>query len=364
MQNYENMIMESNILESAELFAAGIIANEFSDRLVYHDISHQFRIIEAIQSIGLSEHLPDEQMEYLLLAGWLVHLGFRNLDQFPRLRTTDDLFENCSKHSIRIAYDFLEDHNYPEDKKTRLLDLLNQMSPHFRGKLTANAMILRDAMAIDHAGPKGNKRLRKLYEELLLTHVETISKSDYYDLSIKYLTRHKYHTDYALKEWRPRKEVLIAKLLKKQRIVKKNEKNAIRETLGIEEKEMKRLQRNLRLVEGRDDRGIQTMFRTTSRNHYTLSEMVDRKARIMISVNAVILSVIIGSFIANDLFLSVHNLPIIVVLLSASTSIFFAVRAIRPEKTHGSFTEAEIRSKQGNLLYFGNYHNMSLKDYD
>jgi hypothetical protein len=38
------------------------------------------------------------------------------------------------------------------------------------------------------------------------------------------------------------------------------------------------------------ERGVQTMFRTTSSNHFELSSLADRKANIMIAVNAIILS--------------------------------------------------------------------------
>jgi len=35
-----------------------------------------------------------------------------------------------------------------------------------------------------------------------------------------------------------------------------------------------------------------------------------------------------------------------------------------PAKTQGDFSEEEIRSKEGNLLYFGNFHNMQLRDFE
>ena len=31
---------------------------------------------------------------------------------------------------------------------------------------------------------------------------------------------------------------------------------------------------------------------------------------------------------------------------------------------HGRFTEEQIRNKEGNLLFYGNFQNMSLKDYE
>ena len=43
-----------------------------------------------------------------------------------------------------------------------------------------------------------------------------------------------------------------------------------------------------------DTRGIQTLFRTVSKNHYNLLKMVDNKARIVLTVNSIITSLLFG----------------------------------------------------------------------
>jgi len=59
-----------------------------------------------------------------------------------------------------------------------------------------------------------------------------------------------------------------------------------------------------------------------------------------------------------------EHLQKIELFATSMLSIFFVIFAIRPVHNHGSFTEEEIRNKQGNLLYFGNFHNMHVKDYE
>lgn len=356
--------MDSKIIEKAELYATGIISNEFSDRLVYHDVAYQYRVIDALDSIILSENQNEEEKEILLLAGWFVFLGLRHLDEFIRISTINEFLNSRLDFSIKIAEEFLSENKYPEDKKLKVLDLLLETRPDRTLDLSLQGKILLDAITSELGESKGKRRIKKYYEELLLCHVGEANQSDFFDYSISYLGSHNYHTDFALRHLRPLKESVLGKLIREQRVIQKKEDAVLRSELGIDEDELKKLKRSLKSVQGRDDRGIQTMFRTTSRNHYTLSEMVDRKANIMISVNAIIMSIIIGNFIANDLSITIHNIPILIVLLTGPSSIFFAVNAIRPEQTHGSFTVEEIRSKRGNLLYFGNFHNMSLKDYE
>ena len=51
---------------------------------------------------------------------------------------------------------------------------------------------------------------------------------------------------------------------------------------------------NHKKFEKMDARGIQTLFRTLSRNHYNLLKMVDNKAGIIITINSVIVSLLIS----------------------------------------------------------------------
>jgi hypothetical protein len=136
--------------------------------------------------------------------------------------------------------------------------------------------------------------------------------------------------------------------------------------LDISDKELKTLKENLNDNNNAVDiRTIQTLFRNTSKNHYTLNQMVDRKANIMISINAIINSLIIGGLLGpSTTLLDVKLIPVFVLMIASSLSIFYAIMAINPNKTHGEFTEDDVRNKQGNLLYFGNFHNMSYRDYE
>ncbi len=51
-----------------------------------------------------------------------------------------------------------------------------------------------------------------------------------------------------------------------------------------------------------DIRGIQTLFRTVSRNHYTLLRMIDSKAGIILTINSIVISLAMGSIYIRDNF--------------------------------------------------------------
>ena len=92
--------------------------------------------------------------------------------------------------------------------------------------------------------------------------------------------------------------------------------------------------------------------------------MADSKANILISVNFIVLSVIIGTLY--DKLLTDPNLQIPTVLLSivCVLAIVFGILATRPTVTSGKFTKEDIANKKTNLLFFGNFHKMGYADYD
>ena len=135
--------------------------------------------------------------------------------------------------------------------------------------------------------------------------------------------------------------ILICNLLKEIRMEKEkpqlseSQKVELQSELGLTEEEFKSLKKKLRNLKVRDDKTFMDMLRTVNKNHYTLNQMVDRKARILLSVNALILSWIIGKIITNH---EMHDWKFYLLLfLGASSliSIIYSMMAVKPEKSHG-----------------------------
>ncbi len=126
--------------------------------------------------------------------------------------------------------------------------------------------------------------------------------------------------------------------------------------LNIDKEELKKLKKKLAKVAPRSERGVETLFRLLSKNQYTLNTMIDTKSNILISINALILSLILGT-VMSQLSADPHLIyPVIMILITNLASITFAVFATRPELIHGK------RSVK-NLLFYGNFHGMEEETY-
>ncbi len=136
----------------------------------------------------------------------------------------------------------------------------------------------------------------------------------------------------------------------------KKENKYLMDELGIDKDKLKGLRKKLSKIEPRPEKGVETLFRLLSKNQYTLNAMIDRKSNILISINALILSIILGT-VLNQLDKDPHLIyPAILILVTNLSSIAFAVIATRPELEHGN-------KETGNLMFYGNFHEMEEEEY-
>jgi hypothetical protein len=217
-----------------------------------------------------------------------------------------------------------------------------------------------------HLGTESFKEKTSLLrEELKSFGGEDISKKEWWKKNTEFLEAHKYFTTYGQENLQPVKEMHLKSLKEKISAEKEEKKDKPKKKdslivaeLQVDEDKKKKNKDN------QTERGISTVFRIMAQTQNNLSQMADSKANILISVNAIILSIVISS-----LFTKLENnknllLPVVLLVTVCVVVIVFAILATRPNVTHGTFTQDDIRNKKTNLLFFGNFYRMGLQDYD
>lgn len=110
-----------------------------------------------------------------------------------------------------------------------------------------------------------------------------------------------------------------------------------------------------------DARGVQTLFRTLSRNHYNLLKMVDNKARIVLTVNSIITSLLIGIQILNVESPEVkENYGIRILIISGLLSMVMALLSMLPHRYLG---KSFRKSNYEGTLYAANFSKQSLEEF-
>ena len=147
------------------------------------------------------------------------------------------------------------------------------------------------------------------------------------------------------------KPILNQQLLDYTQKIKRNKRN------GPKAWEHEKL-RNFQNLERRlPNDATQTFFRANFRNHINLSAIADQKANIMISVNAIMISVLIS-------ILSYRNItetnpmiivPVVIFLMTGLTSLICAVLSARPKVTRINKSNMPLEEVQKNIVFFGNF---------
>ena len=119
------------------------------------------------------------------------------------------------------------------------------------------------------------------------------------------------------------------------------------------------------LTLARFGRGVETMYRTTYRTHTNLSSMADSKANLMLSVNAIVISILVSNLLPKLMneagrFNMQLGIPSGFLLATCMGSMIYATLSTRPKVTEGKVTREAIKQRKANLLFFGNFYNMPL----
>jgi predicted metal-dependent HD superfamily phosphohydrolase len=336
--------METLLVE-AEKYVSSLLNDQLDHHFMYHNLSHTQRVVAATKEIIEGESIPEEDANKLIVAAWFHDTGYTQ-------SKTDH-----EEHGVKIVKNFLKDYEVSEAYIDEVSHLIMATKMSYE-PLNHYEKVLRDADS-SHFKDKDYSSV----SELLRREWELSIDKTYHDIAwieenISFFTKHhRYYTDYALENWQKGKDKNLAALFKSLSKQTKEKKKSEKKAIELELKKDK-----ARLPE----RGIETMFRVTLRNHITLSDIADTKANILLSVNAIIISVALSSLLPKlDNPSNGHLvIPTLIFLLFTVVSMVLSVLATRPNVTRGKFTTEDVNQKKVNLLFFGNFHKMSLQEFE
>ena len=329
----------SEIVEKTEQFVTKILENELDANFLYHNLKHTQRVVKSTKELLNSYDFSSEEYEQILVAAWFHDTGYtKGVD-------------NHEENSCKIAKEFLEAENYDANKIKKISNLIMATKRHHEPKNIFEELI-RDADASHFAQKSYWQTTEFLKEELSLLNIANYTNKLWREENIKmFRDEHRFYTDYAKENWAKEKEKNLKQLLKDKNIEKQiAKKEAIKAKYKSET----------------PDRSVQTLFRVTLKNHLALSDIADTKANILLSVNAIIISVALSNLIPKlDNASNSHLIyPTLIFIIFSVISMILAVLATRPNITSGKFSKDDVKQKKVNLLFFGNFHKMSLPEYE
>ncbi len=332
-----------DLVEKAEQFVRASMAAHFPATITYHNAEHAAQVALACGLLAQGEGVTEEERTALLLAAWFhdaaYHLGTAGHEE----------------RGAAFATEFLQKEGADLAIIALVRDLVLATDP---ARKPGNALerLIRDA-DISHIASEDYLQLAEaLRTELKGFSGRAYTKRDWAVQNIALLERSEFMSATGKEQWEAGRRKNLATLrlqLPTLKSKQEHDRAAKREKDAAKAEQAK--------FKG-TERGTETLFRVTLNNHIRLSRIADNKAHLMLTVNALIITLLISKHAAGG-FNPAHAWPTGILLVSSVLSIITATLATWPKVTRGITSKESVQDRTANLLFFGNFHRMKVEDF-
>ncbi|MGO1244639.1 MAG: Pycsar system effector family protein [Sphingobacterium sp.] len=322
------------LLEKTRQYVFNFLRENKAGAYCFHDNVHTDDVVAATKEIATHYDLTEEDRFVTLCAAYFHDTGYCSR-------------QGSKQHEARsadLADKFLKEHHVTESVRQKVEGcIMATRMPQSPKNLLEE--IVCDADLFHLGSDAFDRRNKLMHQEAEQLANFKIPKSVWRPLTIQLLTGHNYHTEYA-----------------KSKLDKEKSKNL--NNLEKEEEKYHAKKDKNDSVKKRPNRGIETMFRVSTTNSQRLSDMADNKANILLTVNSIILSVLVAVLV-QKLDSNQHLVfPTVMLLVAVVSTMVLAILSTIPKVSDGRFKPEDVDNKSVNLLFFGNFHQMSYSTYE
>ena len=325
-------------------------------RLFYHNYNHTAEVVDSALKIAGYYQLDERSRFIILAAAWFHATGYGVTKTVAPEGKSAEVAERFLKSIEVLPPDI--------DEVVRCIAVVEGLQ---KPASVAEKVVCDATMFFLQPGEFAEKS-KLLKKEIEALENRKISRSEWRTEIIKRLETHQYYTEYCKSLLDIPKSEYVERIKSKQKErLEIIEANALRNSSASVPAEAEVVDNTVTPViakKKRAKRGIETMYRVSSGNSMRISEMADAKAHIMISVNSIIISVVLGLLLRNLDENKNLIIPTIILLAVNVTTIIYAVLATRPMVASGVFTKEQVEDRSVNLIFFGNFYKMDFEEYD
>ncbi|MDO1511352.1 DUF5706 domain-containing protein [Maribacter confluentis] len=329
--------MNSTHVKKAAKYVKILLAEQLNKNFLFHSQGYTNKLVKKAELI-LEEDNTQIDQNLVLVAIYFLNAGYAKD------------YDGHITESVQLAVDFLRQEEVAEEEIDQVGKLIEKAWSNEHPTTNEEALV-KDINTYFYASNVFEELLQLLRLEL-----QNFEKKvpDLHTWRMEYVEKlrvqHTFYTDYAKENWQEKKEDNMLSLISS---IQKAEKNYKKETLKA------------KLKDESPQRAIQSLYRIELRNHIKLSDIADTKANILLSVNAIIISLLLANLLPKLDAPSNSYLiyPTVIFILFSIASMIMSVLATRPKVDNANLMEDDIKKKDTNFLFFGNFHSMDLSDF-
>jgi predicted metal-dependent HD superfamily phosphohydrolase len=335
---------KSEIVKQAKAYVEKLFDEQLPRQLVYHSFKHTNTVAKEAAALGQAAKLAAPDQEALVLAAFFHDTGYL------------DRYDGHEYRSMELAEQWLTQQGYPAERIALVKDIIKATHrDEKRDTELQKLMVDADMSNLGREDCMADAEL--LRTEWEATQGRVYSNTEWAEFQLDFLQQHKYLTEVGKDRY---KDQLKDNIKDQRKALKKQEKKVKKKEEEAEG-----------FAEGK--RGVETMFRATYSQHIQLSGMADQKANMMISLNAVLLSVIITYLGAKTSTLGpaftrnpVLAVPMGLLVATSLGSVVTAILSAQPDVTTFKWLQRSPQiatNRRVNLLFFGNFTKLRLDDF-
>ncbi len=322
------------LVAGSEKYVTALFTDNPSEKLIFHNLQRVMQVKGFAETIAAEEGLDGSEMDLLRVCAWFYQSGYvRSFD-----RATDE--------SVALASAFLADNGVePVDILAVAEIIRSARMPYHPGNRIA--AILCDADMMFLASEGAFEEFDLLVDENVLMKPFSGKRPAIEKEWMDHFAAHNYFTQHGQNVLQPLKDQALLRLsdrMKRRKSLDNKKESPEKSTMVY-------------------TRGVETMFRITARNQINLNSIADNKSNILISVNAIIISIIITMLAGNIGNMSKDIVPILVFLMVCLVTIIIAILSTRPNIVMTRFTEEDLKNKNVDLIFFGNFCKLPYDEY-
>lgn len=341
----------SDLLQRTETFVRERVATHFPAGLCFHNVAHFEQVVQHVGQLVEAARVPEQEALALRIAAWSHDIGYA---EGPK---------DHEQRSATMISALLTDEGAPATLigNVRRLILATRTDAAPVDELEA---MIKDADLGHIAATDYPERLALLRQEQELAGAPKRKKREWLAENIAFLERTDFHSTTARNLWSAGRSRNLNALKTMMQGTDPTPLGTDDEAAGKKaHKAEKKAEKARREKVKETERGVETLFRVTLNNHTRLSQIADNKANIMLTVNALMISLLISGPMTRVDKHPEYIPALTIVLVTCALSIVTATLATRPKITSGRSTAQQMKDRTANLLFFGNFHDMPLDEY-
>lgn len=341
------MKLTTELLHETALFIKEYYATEFTADFSFHNYNRAVTIVRNCVMLGEQVNLKKEDVKILHVAAWFLETGH-----------CKDYY-NYQTASVALADNYLKDKEVDDEIiKTIEEIILSTRIP--QQPVTLIAQVLCDASMYHLAEKSFLQNIENLRMEHKAVCKKEFSGKEWLVENINTISDHFYFTAAARELFEKKKQKQKALLQKQPDDLQNSQDEKNEQTLPLDksEKSLEPLLEEIKL-----ERGVETFFRITERRHIELSAKAHDKASLLISINAIVISIVLSILVTKLEENKFLLFPTLLLVITCTSTIILAIISTRPKFLKKNDKKYQMTDHEFNILFFGDFSKLSLSEY-